>query len=371
MLVYNNSMKYGWDGAQRKGFTIIEVMLFLAISGFLLVGILAGTGAGIARQRYTDSVQHVAQVLREQYSAVVNTQIPERDSGSGNVCYSPTPDELTDGASVTDILNTYMDGDGNWISGNGGRGRTSCLVYGVAITIGMGSNNTNGGGNIIQTSTLVGQDIDTLVKNGEDIDVDNMSDLDILREAGVNNLNAFYDRDASNNWQCYVRTSENSLRYNLQWGARTEQVVRDQILEATVIIFRSPKDGAVRTYVWNDVIRYQGKIVDYSEINGKNNGSGYGLISENNGDCNGAVGSGEGYRLLTEAGINRFLVEGNANGDGTDGFVQANLNICVGSEDLFAFANRRRMITLTKDGHNAGAVELIDAEDPNGRNICE
>ncbi|MFV0484723.1 MAG: type II secretion system protein [Candidatus Saccharimonadales bacterium] len=358
-------MKFGWDGTRRRGFTIIEVMLFLAISGFLLVGILAGTGAGIARQRYTDSVQHVAQILREQYSAVINTQIPERDSGTGGACYSPSPDDLLNGGKITsDALNAYYDGDGNLREGNGGRGRTSCLVYGVAITIGLGTNDDKSGGNIIQTSSLVGKDIDALAKEDATIDLDAMTDIEILKKAGVNNLNVFYDVSGTGgvvkNWQCYVRTSESSLRYNLQWGARTETITKDDVLEATIIIFRSPKDGAVRTYVMDEVIKYQGKVLDYAEINGKNDGRGYGLQSENSGDCGGTIGSGGGYQLLKDAGINGYL----------DKFTQTDLNICVGSEDLFAFAGRRRMITLTRDGHSSGAVELIDAEDLT-RNICE
>ena len=53
-------------GAFLRGFTIIEVMLFLALSGVLLAGILGGLGGNIARQRYNDAVQDIANIMRDQ-----------------------------------------------------------------------------------------------------------------------------------------------------------------------------------------------------------------------------------------------------------------------------------------------------------------
>ena len=70
-------------GKQQKGFTIIEVMLFLALSGFLLAGILAGTGSSIANQRYKDAVQDAADALRSAFSFVADTQIETRDNQHG------------------------------------------------------------------------------------------------------------------------------------------------------------------------------------------------------------------------------------------------------------------------------------------------
>ena len=54
------------------GFTIIETMMFLAITGLLAVGILAGTGAAIAQQRYKDSVNSLQSFVQDQFSKVVN-----------------------------------------------------------------------------------------------------------------------------------------------------------------------------------------------------------------------------------------------------------------------------------------------------------
>lgn len=59
---------------KRFGFTLIEVALFLAISGLLFVGIIAGTQNSIWNQRFHDSVQSYAEFLRSIYSQVSNPQ---------------------------------------------------------------------------------------------------------------------------------------------------------------------------------------------------------------------------------------------------------------------------------------------------------
>ena len=57
-----------------EGFTIVEVMLVLGISSLLLIGLIGGTFASIARQRYNDSVRDFAEYLRTVYSEVISPQ---------------------------------------------------------------------------------------------------------------------------------------------------------------------------------------------------------------------------------------------------------------------------------------------------------
>lgn len=58
----------------REGFTIIEVMLALAISGLLLVGVIGGTYSSIAHQRYTDALRNFAEYIRTVYSEAISPQ---------------------------------------------------------------------------------------------------------------------------------------------------------------------------------------------------------------------------------------------------------------------------------------------------------
>lgn len=66
---------------QQHGFTLIESLLFLAITGTLIIAILAGTGAAINTQRYRDSVASLKSSVQSQYSDVINVRNEERVGG--------------------------------------------------------------------------------------------------------------------------------------------------------------------------------------------------------------------------------------------------------------------------------------------------
>lgn len=56
----------------RRGFTLIEVSLFLAITALIFVGVVAGTQNSIFQQRYDDTVQDFTDFLRNIYSQTIN-----------------------------------------------------------------------------------------------------------------------------------------------------------------------------------------------------------------------------------------------------------------------------------------------------------
>ena len=347
-----SDMKNRWDRKERSGFTIIEVMIFLAISGVLIVGVIAGSSVIVSRHRYNDSVQDLTQFLRGQYSAVINTQIFPRDSDIS--CILDVNTVMSGGQVDYGKLGQYFDIDGNSIDAHDsttGRGRTNCLVYGMAITFGGNDGNT------IQMSPLVGRDV------ANDPDIDNKSDLELLKESGVNNLRVVF-RNFSNNGtringvDCFVQTVGGSFTRNLEWGATIQETSNDDTaLRATLLIFRSPRDGAIRTYVHPGPFTSNGAVVDFSTINGENGGNGRGLKTNNNGNCNGDLRNdlNNGYNTLIQQGsINNYLEDGV--------FVREDLIICVGSRDVFALNGQRRMIRVKADGRNSSAVELVDLD---------
>lgn len=61
------------DTQKSNGFTIIEVMLFLAVVGALAVGVLVGSGVAIGQQRYRDSVSTLKGFIQQQYNQTTNT----------------------------------------------------------------------------------------------------------------------------------------------------------------------------------------------------------------------------------------------------------------------------------------------------------
>lgn len=64
----------------KDGFTLIEVMLVLGITGLILLGLLGGTFSSIARQRYNDAYRNFDEYLSRKYSEVIS---PET-LGAGN-----------------------------------------------------------------------------------------------------------------------------------------------------------------------------------------------------------------------------------------------------------------------------------------------
>lgn len=91
-----------------RGFTIIEVVLFLAITGLMMAGILAAVGAGVNGKRYTEAVDSFQDFLISQYDQtdnVANTH--EATIG----CNGATPRPAgTSNCSVIGRLVTSQDG---------------------------------------------------------------------------------------------------------------------------------------------------------------------------------------------------------------------------------------------------------------------
>lgn len=98
---------------QSPGFTIIEVVLFLAISGLMVVGLLVGTSAAMRGQQYKDAVQSYANFLRDQYSRVITV---ENSRAGDDVCpLSSSADASPKGRSDCVIVGRYVstsDGSG-------------------------------------------------------------------------------------------------------------------------------------------------------------------------------------------------------------------------------------------------------------------
>lgn len=58
----------------QAGFTIIEVMLAVAISALMLIGVIGGVYISINQQRYSDALRDFAEYMRTVYSEVISPQ---------------------------------------------------------------------------------------------------------------------------------------------------------------------------------------------------------------------------------------------------------------------------------------------------------
>ena len=65
-----------------KGFTLVEVSLFLAVTALLFAGIAAGTSTVLSQQQYNDSIQSFYEFMRSIYSQVSNPQSPQKGNSA-------------------------------------------------------------------------------------------------------------------------------------------------------------------------------------------------------------------------------------------------------------------------------------------------
>lgn len=181
----------------KHGFTIIETILFLGISGSLIAGVLIGTGSSINTQRYRDSVVSLRSFLQQQYSDVSNVR--NSSASSTNTC----------SGSLT-ISN---------------RGQSNCVILGRYITVQDQSNLTVK--NVIGIIPL-------------SVPPPPTDEIPLL--------------DA---YHIFVSptTSDNDT-YNLEWDASMMNVAAstDPVKNFSMLILRSPTSGIIRTFIDADAI---------------------------------------------------------------------------------------------------------------------
>ena len=187
----------------ERGFTIIEISLFVAISGFLAVALLTGWALSINGQRYKDSVDSLYAFLQQQYSFVYNVE---------------------NGRSAN------LDCDSNSIVYDNGatpRGQSNCVLLGRYIRI--------SGGTDFDSFAVVGNE-----------------------SAGATTLSSYKPRVVDSS----IGLSQ--AKFTIPWGAVAtgRGAGNTNPLNIGIAVLRSPSTGAVYTYINTD----NGAVVDLSPI---------------------------------------------------------------------------------------------------------
>lgn len=175
-----------------RGFTIIEVMLFLSISGVLFVGLMIGVNNSIEHQRYRDSVVSLTSLLQQQYSEVINTRNDRNDTWNCRASIA-TPG----------------------IESGQPRGTSDCVVLGRYIQ-------TRGNNSILETGDVIGSE-PLSVSTGD-------SDIGILL--------AYQPKVAAT-----VQT-----QYTPEWGVALRNP-EGQAIDFSALILRSPSSGLIKVFV--------------------------------------------------------------------------------------------------------------------------
>lgn len=183
----------------QSGFTFIEVMLFLAVTGLLAMGILVGSGAAINQQRYRDSVNTLKSYIQQQYSDVT---------------------------SVTNSRNASWQCNSNGvISDTGGpagepRGRSDCVMLGRFVTI-------DASGKQLTSSSVSAYRVVGVATATSDI-----SELKNYRLAA---------------------SPINQDETEISWGAQVVNQNNTAPLPLSILIVRSPLSGSVFTFTQDGV----------------------------------------------------------------------------------------------------------------------
>lgn len=175
---------------RRSGFTIIEVMLFLAITGALSVAILVGSGAALGQQRYRDSVNSFKGLIQEQYGQIANVVNSE----------AKKPNCIRNGGNLVFDADSQRD-----------RGTSECLVIGRFLLV---------NGEQVSTYNVIGQPGNT-EGSGDDTTV----------------LGG------------YAISLQSPEVHEVSWRARIVEPKSDNESLTSVLIVRSPVSGSMLTYV--------------------------------------------------------------------------------------------------------------------------
>jgi type II secretory pathway pseudopilin PulG len=179
----------------QNGFTIIETMLFLAVTGVLATMILVGSGVAIGQQRYRDSVNSLKSYVQGQYSEVTNVVNSRDKSWSCD----------TNG-NVTDV---------DAVNGEA-RGTTECVLLGRFITV-------DATGTKLNASNVIGY----------------KSPAAVTATSDIAELTTNYKLTASPINQDAVEVS---------WGAQVVKPQTTNPMPLSVLIIRSPLSGSVMTF---------------------------------------------------------------------------------------------------------------------------
>lgn len=193
----------------QNGFTIIEVMLFLAITGMLAAAILVGSGVAIGQQRYRDSVSSLQSYIQQQYNKVINVT---NDRDKSWTCDSNGIVTQTDTPSAGEA-----------------RGTTDCVMLGRLMTV-------DETGTSLKSAVVVGYRSPGAVTQTNDI-----AELTTNYKLGT----APIDQDDS----------------SVNWGAQIVKPKTTAPMPLSILVIRSPLSGAMMTFVKEGVQTNAGSMV--------------------------------------------------------------------------------------------------------------
>ena len=188
-------------GKKQAGFTIIETMLFLGITGLIMSFMLVGVGSQLNHRRYQDASSSLRSYVQSQYNFVSSVN-SSRAKGEKCVGNKITPD---DGTNFDTAIGT-----------------SDCTIVGRLLR------SINDGAGISSTPVIATVNAAVLPLGQGDPDVKVLQDAKLVLGLLPEN-------------------------YDAQWGTKLVKPSPDNAMPATfsVLIVRMPTTGVIHTYVSN------------------------------------------------------------------------------------------------------------------------
>ncbi|MCL2371284.1 prepilin-type N-terminal cleavage/methylation domain-containing protein [Candidatus Saccharibacteria bacterium] len=254
----------------KKGFTIIEVLMFLAITALLVSGMFIGTGANLARERYNDGVAGIEEFLAHQFMLVQNPERPVNNVNATNdlACVARTTGGTALPMSSVNTSNIHTIGHIGVIPAVNlppnataeHRGRSDCLIYGRIIEF-----FTVNGEQHITATPIVGRDLEAFAIANNDVDFRanllQWTDLELLEQTRIGRADDTRNCFVDGHFQSEL--CPNTAHFVPNWGTtlagftRTpgtgdDVQYRDNIqdpAQGAILILRMPVSGSIRTFI--------------------------------------------------------------------------------------------------------------------------
>ena len=212
-------------GRKQHGFTIIEVSLFLAISGLMAAILMTGWTAKINQERYRDSVRSLHSFVQQQYNLVYNVE----NGRSGELDCASAVDPGVSGVNIP-------------------RGQDDCVLLGRYIAV----TSDKSKGTQLEVSLIIGSEPSSAVDDlatPEHI-FNNIYDV---RTVGADVL-PLSDASIDIAWMPWLTQEYHSGVYG-------------PVKEMTLAILRSPATGAAYTYAAKTHVGKVSKLIKHANRN--------------------------------------------------------------------------------------------------------
>lgn len=362
----------------KSGFTLLEVILVVAISTLLFMSVVIGIGSRIATSRYETAANEITDELRDVFTVAMNTENSRQGiEGAREYCTLYGAVGISENGDTKYgkklFVNTDINKDISSLEETDlNPGRTNCAIYGKAIYFGIDKENPSKVYIFDVVGDVVTNFVDPLAKDKSEntelkIVAKKTDVLEQLEYVRADIFAAIPETKTVNNEvildSTYKLSPAGSVStYEPNWGALFKTAnfgdngrdPGDDFI-GMVMIVRSPATGNISTffYEWPDNTSIEDmEIMGLlgSDLNG-------GEFNENSGAYKDIVKKYSPVSLLLEQKEKQASEDEDSNNDKNKGF-------CVGSDDFYvAISGLKKYVEFIPGGQNASAIKLNESKD--------